>query len=347
MPAGGDTISLQVSAANSRTLQLGGYPTPIVCAGEPARSGCVVWVKRDDLTHPVYGGNKVRKLEHLLGEALAAGARRIVTVGSVGSHHVLATTYFGRLLGLEVEGVLVGQPFAPYVGDVLRAGVGLGLRAFPAGSWASVPLAVARRVARGARPIAIGGSSVSGSMGYVEAARELARQVRAGEAPEPDLCVVGLGTGGTVAGLAAGFEAEGLRTRVVGVLLSHPAQVLEAFTRYLAAACAARAGASRARAASNARLEVERRFLGAGYGHPTREGTEATHVAREAAGIILDPTYTAKAFAGALDRARRGKARHILYWHTLSSAPIAPLLVDAPPLESLDPRLRRLLTSAN
>jgi 1-aminocyclopropane-1-carboxylate deaminase/D-cysteine desulfhydrase-like pyridoxal-dependent ACC family enzyme len=328
------------SVAND-ALQLGRFPTPVMAVTALSRPGSDLWVKRDDKTHDVYGGNKVRKLEFLLADALARGAGRVVTIGAVGSHHVLATTYFGKQAHLGVEAVLVPQPPTDHAVEVIRAAIHLGLKAFPVNSRSAVPLAFARRVASGAWPIAIGGSNVSGSMGYVQAARELAAQVRAGELPEPDVCVVALGSGGTAAGLAAGFAAEGLKTRVVGACVSSPPWALRLVSLSLARACARRAGASRA--SMQGRLSMDARFLGAGYGYPSSAGSDATAVARDAAGLALDPTYTAKAFASALWHVRARQARNVLYWHTLSSAPMAPLLDGAPALSGLDPALRRLL----
>ncbi len=309
-----------------------------------SRPGSDLWIKRDDKTHDVYGGNKVRKLEFLLAQALARGATRLVTVGAIGSHHVLATSYFGKQAGLVVEAVLVPQPITEHVLEVIRADVHLGLKAFPVSSWSAAGLAFAGRVASGAWPITVGGSSVSGSMGYVRAARELAAQVRAGELPEPDVCVVALGSGGTAAGLAAGFAAEGLKTRVVGACVSTPPWALRWLSLSLARACAGRAGASRA--SMRGRLTVDTRFLGAGYGCASSEGGDATALARDEAGIALDPTYTAKAFAAALWQVRARQARNVLYWHTLSSAPMGPLLDGAPALSALDPGLRRLAMPA-
>jgi 1-aminocyclopropane-1-carboxylate deaminase/D-cysteine desulfhydrase-like pyridoxal-dependent ACC family enzyme len=326
-------------------LQLGRYPTPVVLAATLSRPGSDLWIKRDDLTHPVYGGNKVRKLEYLLAGALTRGATRLVTVGAAGSHHVLATTYFGKRAGLEVEAVLVPQPSTDHVLEVLRADVGLGLTAFPVNSWSAVPFAFARRVAAGAWPITVGGSSVSGSMGYVQAARELAAQVREGQLPEPDVCVVALGSGGTAAGLAAGFAAEGLKTRVVGACVSAPPWALRLISLSLARACTRLAtstsGSGNSRAAMRERLAIDTRFLGAGYGFDVPAGAEAAAAASEA-GLVLDRTYTAKAFASALWHVRARQAKHVLYWHTLSSAPMGPLLEGAPALAALDPALRRL-----
>ncbi len=326
-------------------LQLGRYPTPVALAATLSRPGSDLWIKRDDLTHPVYGGNKVRKLEYLLAGALARGATRLVTIGAAGSHHVLATTYFGGRAGLGVEAILVPQPSTDHVLEVLRADVGLGLRAFPVNSWSAVPLAFARRVASGAWPITVGGSSVSGSMGYVQAARELAAQVREGQLPEPDVCVVALGSGGTAAGLAAGFAAEGLKTRVVGACVSGPPWALRLISLSLARACARLARVGGGSVTMRKRLAIDTRFLGAGYGFDVPAGAEAAAAASEA-GLVLDRTYTAKAFASALWHVRARQARHVLYWHTLSSAPMGPLLEGAPALAALDPALRRLALPA-
>jgi 1-aminocyclopropane-1-carboxylate deaminase/D-cysteine desulfhydrase-like pyridoxal-dependent ACC family enzyme len=354
-------------------LTFGRYPTPLerverVALGvdPPLPRHVELWVKRDDRTHDVYGGNKVRKLEWLLADARARKATRIVTVGAAGSHHVLATAYFGIREGFEVEAVLVPQPRTDHVVEVLRAGVALGLRAFPVSSWPAAAARVAWRLAFGdpsarrwpggaprACFVTVGGSSVIGAMGYESAARELAAQVRAGEMPEPDLCVVALGSGGTAAGLAAGFARERLKTRVVGVCVSRPPWVLRAASLWLAGACARRAsfeGAARdlrARPSLEGRLLTDARFLGRGYGHATTEGRDATRIALQA-GIVLDPTYTAKAFAAALHHARsvapdRGASQVILYWHTLSSAPMAPLLEGAPTEADLPRELARLL----
>lgn len=323
-------------------------PTPVQRIASAGASE--LWVKRDDRTHATYGGNKVRKLEALLADARARGAKRLVTVGAVGSHHVLATTYFGKQAGFEVEAVLVPQPRTEHVVEVLRADLARGLRAYPVGSWGAAPWAVwARAYAAGgaagkARVIPVGGSSVLGSMPYLDAGLELGRQVRAGELPEPDVCVVAVGSGGTAGGLAAGFAAAGLRTTVVGVCVSTPPVALSLLSHHFARACAARHG--RAAARQPLRLVIDRRFLGAGYAYPTPEGAEATQAAADLAGLPLDPTYTAKTFACALWYLRARRARHILYWHTLSSAPMAPLLAGAPQEEEIPPALRALILNA-
>jgi 1-aminocyclopropane-1-carboxylate deaminase/D-cysteine desulfhydrase-like pyridoxal-dependent ACC family enzyme len=304
-------------------VAIGRFPTAIEPAAALSVPGHELWVKRDDRTNADYGGNKVRKLERILAELAARRVTRVVTVGAAGSHHVLATTLFGGRAGVAVEAVLVPQPASPHVVEVLRASLALGLRPFPVSARARIPLAVAARVARGASFVPIGGSSTGGALGYFDAAREIAAQVRAGEMPEPDVCVVALGSGGTAAGLAAGFEAEGMRTRVVSVCVSQPPGLVTFATRRLARACARRARIAASEA--ERRLVFDHRFLGDGYGWATPEGDAATRDAK-AIGLTLDATYTAKAFAAALWHVRARRSRRVLYVHTLSSAPMAPLL---------------------
>ncbi len=331
-----------MAARRPERLSFGRYPTPVHRIAALSARGCDLWVKRDDLTHEVYGGNKVRKLEYLLGEARAAGATRLVTVGAAGSHHVLATTYFGKVAGFAVEAILVSQPRTEHAVEVLRASLALGVRAFPARSWGAASWTLARRVASGSRFIPVGGSNVTGTMGYLDAARELASQVRAGAMPEPDVCVVALGSGGTAAGLAAGFSQARMKTRVVGVCVSRPQALSRVLAIQLARGCARRASIDPAEASSRRRLAFDTRFLGVGYGHATQAGDEATRDAWEGAGLALDPTYTAKTFAAALWQVRARREPVVLYWHTLSSAPIRPLLNGAEYEPSHDAPLKAL-----
>lgn len=322
-------------------MLLGRYPTPVELLEVLSRPSSALWVKRDDVTHPTYGGNKVRKIERLLDEARARGADRIVTVGAVGSNYVLATGVFATPRGLRVEAVVVPQPDGPRVRDNLRADLAQGIALYPARSYAHAAYRVARRLGRGAYYVPAGGSNRVGVEAYRDAVRELAAQVTAGAMPEPDLVVVALGSGGTAAGIAAGLAAEGMRARVLGVTVAVPAWVVERQARAMAKRCAGREGAADA----HARLQIDRGFLGEGYGHPTEAARNAVAEAAKG-GLVLDTTYTAKAFAAALDRVAAGRDRTILYWHTLSSAPMAPLLAGAPELDAVDPALRALLRPA-
>jgi len=293
-------------------------------------------VKDDGDTAALYGGNKVRKLEYVLAAARARGARRIVTFGAGGSHHVLATTLYARSVGLATAAVLWPQPWTAHAEDTLRAALAAGLEPLAVGSRAAALPGVVRILARGDHLVPPGGSSRVGARGYLAAARELATQIRAGEAPEPDTVVVPLGSGGTAAGILAGVIREGLRSRVVAVDVAIGSAVAAPLVLYLARSLGGRLTQLKRR------LDVERRYLGAGYGHPTDAGGRATAEAR-AVGLTLDPTYTAKTFAAALDRVRQSPGV-VLYWHTLSARPLEPLLAGAPALPaalaSLLPRVR-------
>jgi len=335
-------------ARKTPKIALGTYPTLLEPLTQLSRGGCSLWVKRDDQTSLLYGGNKVRKLEYLLAEARRRGATRLVTIGAVGSHHVLATTLFGAREGFTVEAALVPQPRTDHAAQVVRAGLARGLHAMPARGYLGVAMRVIpRALAKDAYFVTVGGSNLVGSLGYVAAAHELAKQVHNGDMPEPDLVVVALGSGGTVAGLTAGFETAGLRTRVLGVTVAEPPWMIAWRARRLARACMKRVRGTPPRGWLDARLAIDGRWLGRGYGHATEAGDAATRAAAPC-GLTLDPTYTAKTFAAALDRVNAfaeagGPPKTVLYWHTLSSAPLAPLLAGAPGEDAIDPKVRRLL----
>lgn len=324
---------------NAPRLAFGSYPTPVERLERLSSERTTLWVKRDDLTSKLYGGNKVRKLDHILAEARARGRERLVTFGAAGSHHVLATALFGRLAGFAVDAVVFPQPASAHARENLLADVAQGAHLHPVSTYLAAPLELLAQWRRDAYFVAAGGSSVAGTLGYVEAGRELAAQIRAGELPEPDEIVVALGSGGTAAGLAVGLALEKLSTKVIGVCVVDPARPFVAFTRWLARRTAKSAGARPGDVDVDARLEFDTRWLGRGYGYPTDEGRRASARAREG-GLVLDPTYTAKSFAAALDRVDRGDKKHVLYWHTLSSAPMAPLTAG---LATLEPALREML----
>ncbi len=321
-------------------LPLGRYPTPVRRCESLDVHGGELWIKDDGGTASLYGGNKVRKLEYVLAAARARGARRIVTVGAGGSHHVLATTLYARANGMATAAVLWPQPWSAHAEATLRAALGAGLDASAVGSRAGAALGVARVLSHGDYLVPPGGSSPTGTLGYLAALRELAQQIRSREAPEPDVIVVPFGSGGTAGGILAGVVREGLKSRVIAVDVAIGSVVGTALVLALARAAVRADGGSAELSRLARRITVERRYLGAGYGHPIAAGTRATAHAR-AHGLALDPTYTAKTFAAALDLARGSPRQVVLYWHTLSTRPLEPLLADAP--SALPPALARLL----
>jgi 1-aminocyclopropane-1-carboxylate deaminase/D-cysteine desulfhydrase-like pyridoxal-dependent ACC family enzyme len=316
--------------------------------------GGEVWIKRDDLTHPLYGGNKVRKLERLLGDAIAQGADTLLTTGAAGSHHVLATAVFGKRHGLAVHAVLVPQPSSEHVTLDLRAMLGQGAELHPVSFFSAVPAATAALVAKlkleGRRPYVIppGGSNGLGAIGYVEAGLELAQQLLERRAPEPEAIVVPLGSGGTVAGLAVGLAAAGCLVPIHAVRVTPRGLVGRAFLLAQIRGAIERLRTSddrfpRITGVASELYRIEEDELGDGYGLPTARARDAMRLC-EGAGLHLDATYTAKTVAHVARLLREGaggeKLRRVLYVHTLSSAPLKPLVEHAP---GIPHRLDKLL----
>jgi D-cysteine desulfhydrase len=317
---------------------IGRYPTPVERLDALSTDRTELWLKRDDRTSDVYGGNKVRKLEHILEEARKKGARRILTFGTAGSHQALATAVHGVRAGFEVAAILTPQPRTDYAVGVLRAALGAGLEPIPARNFAAVPWVLARALRRGDYVVDPGGSSVTGTTGYVDASFELEEQVRSGALPRPDAIVVALGSAGTAAGLLVGSVSLGLTTKVIGVRIVGAALMGSQRALWLASRAAQRRGLAVSVRALASSLSVERGYLGTGYGYATPVGDRAADIAR-GQGLALDATYTAKAFAAALQIVANAQFRNVLYWHTLSGTPLSTLLERAP---TLPPELDRL-----
>ncbi len=308
-------------------------PTPVERLASLSTEKSTFYVKRDDQTHALYGGNKARKLAEIF--ARLPRSRKIATVGAAGSHHVLATALFGKRFGHVVEGILIPQPKTEHVVENLRAGMKIGLIVRPASSMLAAGMRLALAWLTGKTVIMVGGSNVPGALAYVEAMHELAKQVDAGLLPRPDAIVVTLGSGGTLAGIAVGAEELGWETKIVGVVVTNPPWAAGPLMRHLAG----RVARSRGGTFRGETLVIERGYLGKGYGYETEKGKRAMAAAADV-GVALDATYTAKTFAAATDLVATEAFSTVLYWHTLSSAPFAPLLEGAP---DLPPALGKLL----
>ncbi len=327
-------------------VDLASLPTPVDRAealAEAAGAGGL-WVKRDDLSAERYGGNKVRKLEFLLGHALATGATDVITFGAAGSNHALATAIHGASLGLRVHSMLIPQHDAPYVGRNLRASIAAGadLHFFAdaeEGLRGAARLRSRLRAETGHEPLIVpfGGTTPASTAGFVNAAFELAAQVEGGELPEPDVLYVTLGSMGTAAGLALGLRAAGLRTRVAAVQVivdaEDDADRLLALIGETQAALHAAAPEFPVHDWSPADIEVVAGFVGTGYAAPTPEGSEAIEVALASAGLRLDGTYTGKTLAALLDRGRAGAlaGRNVVFWNTYNSRDLTLLVESGDP----------------
>jgi D-cysteine desulfhydrase len=275
-------------------------------------TGREVWVKRDDESSGIYGGNKVRKLEFLLGAAKARGCDSVWTLGAYGSHHAFATAWYARANALEPHALLFPQPMSPKDRATLRATASLAdVRRLPppVGSVLADAVAALRmKLSPRAYWIPGGGSSPTGTLGFVEAAFELAEQIRHGDCPRPQAIFVPLGSAGTAAGLALGFALCDLAITVVGVrVVPRPVSSRPAVLALIARTLQALRGPARAvrdaRFVTSAakRLRIDNTHLGVGYAHPTVAAHEALATA-QANGLTLETTYTGKAFAALLSR---------------------------------------------
>lgn len=276
---------------------LGSWPTPV----EPApRLGVALglgaddlWIKRDDLTGLGAGGNKVRKLEWLCGQALAEGADVLVTTGAPQSNHARLTAAAASRIGIAAVLVLRGTAGSSHGGNLALDGL-LGARVVWAGDQDGEGLRrraqeVADELAgAGSRPFVIpfGGSSPVGAQGYRMAGEELDRQL-----PAVRHVVTALGSGGTMAGLVSALGAE----RVLGVHVGAVPDPRGAVTALLA-------GMGRTAAGLRVRLDQ----VGTGYADLQPAVWEAMTTAARTEGVVVDPVYTGRALAGLAAAVRDG-----------------------------------------
>jgi len=277
-------------------LQLSHWPTPLDRAPRLAAALGLgaddLWVKRDDLTD-LGGGNKVRKLEHLVAEALAAGATVLVASGGAQSNHARMTAAAAARVGLRAVLVLGGTALAGRPGNLALDEL-LGAEIVLADGLSGTALddrvgeVAARLRAAGEVPAVLpfGGSSAVGARGYVACAAELREQ-----APDAAHVVVAVGSGGTMAGLVAGLGQE----RVLGIdtgATSDPVQRVAAIVTELGGTAD--------------RLRLDRDQVGDGYGRLTPAAASAMRTAARTEGLLLDPVYTGKALAGLAAAAAEG-----------------------------------------
>lgn len=310
-------------------LPLGTFPTPVeeLPSAPNAKPGVRLFVKRDDLTSPLYGGNKVRKLEHVLAEAKLLGRKSLLTLGGIGSNQCLATSIHGRPMGFEVDICIFNQPVTEHVKNNLRADAQAGANFVYGGNIvATAAKAVGAYTSRpSAYYIPAGATTPLGNIGYVTAALELAEQVKQGLLPEPARIFVAAGSCGTAAGLIAGLKLTGLRSRCVAVQIT---EGIVANKLNIAHAAQNTADALRKMDPSMPAIDIsmddfdlEKRFFGGTYGGSTEEGAAA--IAWAAPHLALEPTYTGKALAACLAHCADGQpGETVLFWNTINSAPL-------------------------
>jgi D-cysteine desulfhydrase family pyridoxal phosphate-dependent enzyme len=303
-------------------------PTPLEPLTRLSASlgGPTIWIKRDDQTGLATGGNKTRKLELLISDALAHDADAVLTVGAIQSNHCRQTAAAAARAGLECILVLRGHapPREQWTGNLLLNDL-LGARIW----WSEDqdPLAAMDAAAEAERaagrtpyPIPYGGSNQVGAAAYALAFEELWQQTRATPTEQPlhfDRVVFASSSGGTQAGLIVGAKACGYEGQVWGISVDKTGGHLGETVSALLAATASYLGLDLAFSPDD--VLVNDQHLGGGYAVLTQAERNAVRQLAQLEGILLDPVYTGKAMAGLLAMILRGEIggqETVLFWHT-------------------------------
>ncbi|SPH18306.1 L-cysteate sulfo-lyase [Defluviimonas aquaemixtae] len=311
-------------------VHLAHLPTPL----EPMKRlsgelGIDLWIKRDDCTGMSTGGNKTRKLEFLMGEALEHGADMVMTQGATQSNHARQTAAFAAKLGLTCHILLedrTGYNYANYKGNgnvLLDHLHGATTESFPGGHdmVGEMERAAEKKRAEGHNVYIIpgGGSNPTGALGYVNCALELVAQAN-DAGLKIDRVVHATGSSGTQAGLVTGLCAMNAGIPVLGIGTRAPQQKQEQMVHDLACKTAEKLGCTGVVRREDVLANTD--YVGEGYGLPTDSGIEAIRLFAELEGILLDPVYSAKGAAGLIELARKGtfKGERVVFLHTGGSA---------------------------
>jgi D-cysteine desulfhydrase len=320
-------------------LSLGQTPTRVHRVEGVVPANVDLWIKREDESAHFYGGNKIRKLEFLLGRAADEGRKRLVTFGQFASHHVAAAAIHGRRHGFTVDAVLFPQPVDAYVRTMLLVHQAAGATLHPARNAAAViPHWWRARERRDTAWLAGGGSCAIGSLGAVSLGLEIAMQIESGELPAPDVVYCPLGSAGTVAGLLYGLRTSH-EIELVAVNAADRLGMHVPKAKRLATAVATMLDPLLSRSlrlAKTPHLRVERRFCGP-LSQPTDASRHAVERVHATTVLRFEPVYTGKAMAALLDDANAGKlaGKRVLFVHTWNAVDLGPLVSRAPGPEQL------------
>lgn len=288
-----------------------------------------LWIKRDDLSGRLGGGNKVRKLEYMFAAAQASPdgdeKKNLFTIGPTGSNHVRATAVYGKASGFRVECLLFKQPPTEYSEANYRKICENAYRVYEVKRMSTMFARYAYQQAKTVLGIGeeryfipAGGSSPLGSVGYVRAVSELKSQIEADILPEPRFIFVPVGTCGTIAGLIVGVRLAGLRTQIVGVRVADAVVANTWAISRMVRRILRLIGAVDAHEINPRRIELWHNDFGKGYAVPTEAGTQAVAMMAEHEGITLENTYTGKTLAGLARYIKEHgcEDEHVLFWNT-------------------------------
>jgi 1-aminocyclopropane-1-carboxylate deaminase/D-cysteine desulfhydrase-like pyridoxal-dependent ACC family enzyme len=296
-------------------------PTPLhEMAGlrEELGGGPRLLVKRDDVIPFGFGGNKVRKLEYALVEAVDAGADTLVTLGGIQSNHARATAAAAATLGMKCVLIINGSPQQRPTGNALLENI-LGAEIEYISGRAERASATERVIERlrqeGRNPffLPLGASTSIGAIGFLNAIGELV-----GQGVKPDVIVHAGSSGGTQAGLVAGAAILRLDTRIIAVSADDPADEIRSAVTGIVRGIDDMGD-------FEGELEVDDTRVGEGYGIPTEASREAQMLAARREGFFVDHTYTGKALGALISYVREGRFspdQTVLFWHTGGQASI-------------------------
>lgn len=304
-------------------VSLGFFPTPIVELKRLSRhlGGPELFMKRDDQSGLAMGGNKVRKLEYLVGEAIAQGADTLVTGGAAQSNHCRQTAAAAAMAGLRCHLALGGEEPEAMGGNLLLDAF-FNARIHWCGEQRkgeTIPDICEELRGKGRSPYVVpyGGSNPVGALGFVAAAEELRRQSRSLLQPFSHI-VFASSSGGTHAGLATGAAAAGLGCELVGIAIDKEGMEGVSLEEYIVRLIAETARLCVYTPVSEPPTLI-RDYTGAGYGVVGDLEREALNVCASHEGILLDPVYTGRAMGGMIDLVRKGffaSGDRVLFWHT-------------------------------
>ena len=303
-------------------------PTPL----EPLRrlseklGGPEIWVKRDDCTGLSTGGNKARKLEYLMADAISKKAKVIVTAGATQSNHARQTAAAAAKYGLKCHLLLINEqnfedPLYITNGNALLDNLH-GATCENLSYDANLEHAFSKTIEHyqskdmNPYPVPIGGSNAIGALGYVNCAYELVNQIDE-KGLHFEQLILATGSAGTQAGLVAGFELTKYDLPVLGMCVSRTGSEQELLVKSLTTD-------TLALIQDHSKIEEKKicangDYVGEGYGIPTDATIEAVKMVAELEGLLLDPVYSGKAMAGLIDYIRKGifkKGQRIVFLHT-------------------------------